>query len=175
MGQHLVADFRDEEDCVRVLQRTTRQRLQKVNKWLDLLLKTHGLTNRDVILTGFSQGCVLAGLLGAQRRVRGVALVGGIGTEPVKSSESKKADLVIGREVWARWEELMPRTAPGTRFWALQGTKDTTVPRRKIEALLAPYDTTWKYETGLMHYQLFYKRYRNHMLKWMQEIQKNDA
>lgn len=173
--RHLVADFRDQEDCVQTLQRTTRRRLRSLNQWLDLLLKTHGLTNNDVILTGFSQGCVLAGLLGAQRRVRGVALVGGIGTEPVTSPESKQANLVIGREVWARWEELMPRSAPGTRFFSLQGTKDTTVPRRKIEALLEPYDCTWRYERGLLHYQLFYKRFRNHMLKWMQQIVEDDA
>eukprot|EP00929_Paragymnodinium_shiwhaense_P012754 TRINITY_DN12052_c0_g1_i1.p1 TRINITY_DN12052_c0_g1~~TRINITY_DN12052_c0_g1_i1.p1 ORF type:complete len:299 (+),score=55.44 TRINITY_DN12052_c0_g1_i1:65-898(+) len=173
--RHLVADFRDQEACVRVLQRTTRNRLRLVNKWLDMLLKSHNLTNANLILTGFSQGCVLAALAGAHRRVRGVALVGGIGTEPIRSRESAKADKVIGREVWARWEELMPRSAPGTQFWALQGTKDTTVPRRKIERLLAPFDCTWRYEKGLEHWQLFYKRYRNTMLKWMREVQSSDV
>merc|ERR1711982_281723 len=114
----------------------------------------------------------LAAIAGAKRRVKAVVLFGGPGTEPVRSMESKKEDLVIGREIWPRWTEFMPKAAPGTKFWSLQGTKDTTVPRKKIESLLAPYVCTWRYEKDLIHWSLvFYKRFRNSALKWMREVQ----
>lgn len=170
--RHLVRDFRDQDACIRVLQQTTRKRMRHVNRWLDTLLADHRLTNQDLTLVGFSQGCVLAAIAGASRGVKAVAMFGGVGTEPVRSLESKQGDLAIGRELWPRWEDFMPKAAPHTKFWALEGTKDTTVPRKKIESLMAPYDVTWRYEKGLLHWQLvFYKRFRNHAMNWMKSVQ----
>jgi len=163
-------DVSDREASVQELQRVTRRRLEDIHAWLDALLQKHRLTNRELICVGFSQGTVLASLAGAQRNVKAVVLCGGVGTEPVHSQSSRRSDGYVGREVWGRWEDLMPRRTLQTKFWALEGTKDTTVPRKCMEALMKPYDCTIRWEKGLEHHQLFYKRYRGMMLKWMQEL-----
>lgn len=171
LSQRGTHDTNDEEASIKELQRATRKRLRTVNTWLDWLLKKHKLSNSDLILSGFSQGTVLATLVGANRGVKAVVLCGGVGTEPVHSVNATRADRYVGREVWARWEELMPKAAPNTRFFALEGTADVTVPRKKMERLMKPFDCTFRWERGLLHYQLFYKRFRTVMLKWMQEVQ----
>lgn len=171
LRQRGIHDTNDEEASIKELQRVTRKRLRSVNTWLDWLLKKHNLSNADLVLTGFSQGTVLAALVGANRGVKAVVLCGGVGTEPVHSVNATRGDRYVGREVWARWEELMPKVAPNTKFFALEGTSDCTVPRKKKEHLMKPFDCTFRWEKDLLHYQLFYKRFRNVMLKWMQEVQ----
>merc|ERR1712176_1721940 len=99
--------------------RVTRDRLRHVNAWLDEVLRTHGLRNQDLTLLGFSQGCVLALIAGVNRDVKAIGMFGGMGTEPARSFQSKKEDLVIGREIWPRWEEFMPAQIPSTKIWAV--------------------------------------------------------
>ena len=41
---------------MRTLQRLTLARVAQLDQWLDALLAEHGLTNRELILVGFSKG-----------------------------------------------------------------------------------------------------------------------
>lgn len=167
-------DYSDHNANVRELQRATRSRMVYVNKWLDGLLRSHKLTNKDLIIVGFSQGCIPAAIAGANRGIKAVLLCGGVGKEDVYSLKSRKANGSIGQPCWARWEELMPKSAPGTKFFALEGTKDRAVPRKSFENMMAKFDTTWRWEPGLWHYQLFYKRFRGTLLRWMQSVEANE-
>eukprot|EP00747_Dinoflagellata_sp_TGD_P193372 gnl/TRDRNA2_/TRDRNA2_59433_c0_seq1.p1 gnl/TRDRNA2_/TRDRNA2_59433_c0~~gnl/TRDRNA2_/TRDRNA2_59433_c0_seq1.p1 ORF type:complete len:277 (-),score=21.83 gnl/TRDRNA2_/TRDRNA2_59433_c0_seq1:311-1141(-) len=165
-------DIRDTSASIKEIQRVTRERLRHVGGWLDGLLQKHKLTNKDVILAGFSQGNVLACLLGANRGVKATLLCGGVCKEYAFSpGDSRRPDGFVGHSIWPRWEELMPKAAPGTQFFALEGTKDREAPRKKIEGMMANFDTTFRWEKGLWHYQLFYKRFRGVMLKWMQQVE----
>lgn len=157
----------DPEATIQEIQRVTRRRLRQMNAWLTDLLRKHHLKNRDVVLCGFSAGCIPACCLGARRRVKAVVLVGGVGYDWIFSAE--KNDYLNGC-IWPRWEELMPKSVPGTKFLAVNGTKDRGVPRKRLEALLADCRTTYRWEKGLLHQDLFHKRFRGTLLKWMQGI-----
>mmetsp|Transcript_18390 Transcript_18390/g.50479 ORF Transcript_18390/g.50479 Transcript_18390/m.50479 type:complete len:289 (-) Transcript_18390:153-1019(-) len=168
LRQHGSHDWRDQEVSIRKIQRVVKKRMRHLNDWFDDLLRKYNLTNSDVIVTGFSQGTNVACLIGARRGVKSVLLCGGPGTESVFSADAKP-DNFVGRNVWPRWEELMPKVAPGTKFFALEGTKDYSVPRKRLTAMLKKYDTTFRWEEGLQHHQLFSKRFRGIMLRRMQE------
>merc|ERR1719238_2593675 len=146
-------DISDKEANVRVLQRITEARLEQLDAWLTRVLRKFGLRNENLILSGFSQGCVLAAILGARRRVKAVALAGGVGCEPVFTAERND---YFGHECWARWEELLPargsdEPAPPTKFLVCCGGADHTVPRNKVSAMLADYEVSWKIVDGMHH------------------------
>lgn len=174
-GKH---DISNRETNVRVLQRVTERRLQQVDAWLDRLLRKFNLKNSDLILSGFSQGSVIAALVGARRRVKAVALAGGVGTEPIYSAAKKN---YYGHEVWARWEEMMPEIAtqpsadgpPQTKFMICCGGADHTVPRKKLASMLAAYKCKWRTEDGLEH--VFPNYWRGMMLGWMRKVAQGGA
>lgn len=162
-------DISDKEANVRALQRITERRLQQLDAWLTRVLRRLNLRSENVILTGFSQGCILAAILGARRRVKAVALAGGVGTEPVFTAERND---YFGPECWARWEELLPQRkrdeeeeAPKTKFLICCGGADHTVPRKRVAAMLSDYKVSWKVVDGMVH--LFPTYWRGQMLAWM--------
>eukprot|EP00929_Paragymnodinium_shiwhaense_P046846 TRINITY_DN23829_c0_g2_i4.p2 TRINITY_DN23829_c0_g2~~TRINITY_DN23829_c0_g2_i4.p2 ORF type:complete len:195 (+),score=26.01 TRINITY_DN23829_c0_g2_i4:182-766(+) len=132
-------DIHNREESVRALQRVTERRLEQLDAWLSRVQRKFGLGSENVILVGFSQGCLLASLLGARRRVQAVALAGGVGSEPVFTAA--RGDY-YGHECWARWEEMLPTRKPDdppprTKFLVCCGGADHTVPRPKVAAMLS--------------------------------------
>ena len=120
----------------------------ELDQWLDALLAEHGLTNRELILVGFSQGAILATVCGTRRGVRGVVAVGGVPGQPVYDRE---VDDYVGGG-WMDWEQLVPAAAAArTRFCLVNGTQDGFVDRRKNERMLAEFDATWHWEDGVGH------------------------
>mmetsp|Transcript_125643 Transcript_125643/g.349918 ORF Transcript_125643/g.349918 Transcript_125643/m.349918 type:complete len:244 (+) Transcript_125643:3-734(+) len=153
---------------VRELQRVTRARLRQVDRWLDRLLARYCLTNRQLILAGFSQGAVLAALSGARRLAFGVVLCGGVPGQPVYSREA--GDYVGGG--WMDWEQLLPKGAKSrqcpTKFCVVNGTEDVCVPRQPNEAMLARFDTTWHWDKGVGHD--FPNHWYTVALRWMRRV-----
>jgi len=164
-GSH---DVKNKEASIAGIQRVARRRLRYMNSWLDSLLRKHELTNKDLIMTGFSQGTNVALITGATRGVRSVLLCGGPGTECIYSEKHNAKDFV-GKPIWPRWEELLPTRAPKTRFWAVNGTKDYSLPRCRVEPMLKKFDTTFRWEKGLLHHNLFEKKFCRIMLRRLQE------
>lgn len=165
-------DISDKEANVRALQMVTEKRLQQLDGWLSRVLRKFGLRNENVVLAGFSQGCVLATILGIRRNVKAVAVAGGIGTEPVYSASMDK---YFGRECWARWEEMVPlarkdvegSAAPRTKFLVCCGGADCTVPRKKIGAMLTDFKVNWKVVDGMEHE--FPNYWRGQLVAWMKK------
>lgn len=156
---------------VRELHRVTRACLRQLNRWLDGLLAKHRLTDRQLIIAGFSQGAILAALSGARRRALGVVVCGGIPMQPIYSRE---ADDYVGAD-WPDWERLLPKPAKSaarrTRFCAVNGTEDECVPRRANEAMLADFDTFWHWDQGVGHD--FPDHWYTVALKWMRRLVKD--
>jgi len=94
--QHGSHDVKDKAANVAKIQKVARWRMRQVNTWLGSLLRKHGLANKDLILTGFSQGTNVALLAGANRGVKSVLLCGGPGTECV-FSEAHKSEGLLGQ------------------------------------------------------------------------------
>lgn len=164
-GSH---DVKDKESNIACIQRVARRRLRLMNAWLDGLLRKHGLTNQDLILTGFSQGTNVALITGANRGVKSVLLCGGPGVEGVFSEKHNPKDFV-GKPIWPRWEDLLPRKAPRTKFWLLEATEDFSMPRCRVEPMMKKYNSTFRWEQGLQHHNLFERRFRGIMLRQLQE------
>lgn len=104
-----------------------------MNVWLDAMLGIYNLTNRDLVLVGFSQGSILATLVGARRNACGVIVCGGVP--------------FVGKFELAK---RMPKTSRA-RFLAVNGAEDAYVQRKPLEAMLAPYDCEWHWSEGLGH------------------------
>lgn len=138
------------EASLREYRRVLRARCRDLSSWLDLLLARHGLTNKDLVLVGFSLGAYLAAMVGARRGVRGVAVCGGACTT---------------REL--RFHELMPKRS-SARFCAVNGTKDTIVQRRSLERILDQYDCEWHWSKGVGHD--FPDEWYATQLRWMQRL-----
>lgn len=153
---------------VRELHRVVRARVRKVNVWLDALLERHGLTNRQLILTGFSQGAILAAVCGARRRALGCVVCGGVPGQPVYSAHCQ--DYIGGG--WMDWGALIPASAKRgssrTKFCAVNGTQDPFVPRGPLESMLAPFETKWHWHEGRGHDfpRIWYKW----SLAWMRQL-----
>jgi len=130
--------------------RVLRARCRDLNLWLDQLLAKHGLADTDLVLVGFSLGAYLAAMVGARRNVRGVVVCGGACST---------------REV--RFHELMPKRTQA-RFCAVNGTKDTIVQRRSLEAILNQYDCEWHWSKGVGHD--FPDEWYATELRWMQGL-----
>lgn len=173
LRQRGAQDVSDWAANVREIHRVTRARLRQLNRWLDGLLAKHGLTDRQLILTGFSQGAILAALCGAQRRALGVVVCGGVPGQPVYSRE---ADDYVGGG-WPDWERLLPKPARAaakqTRFCAVNGTEDGCVPREENEAMLAHYETFWHWDRGVGHD--FPDHWYAVALRWMRRLVKEAA
>ncbi|CAE8625225.1 unnamed protein product [Polarella glacialis] len=95
--------------------RTLNVCCRDLSSWLDALLCKHGLTNRDLVLVGFSLGAYLSAIVGARRNVGGVIVCGGLASI---------------QEL--RFRELMPKKSRA-RFCAVNGTRDSLVHRRSAE------------------------------------------
>lgn len=135
---------------LREYRRVLRARCRELNRWLDQLLAKHGLTDTDLVLVGFSLGAYLAAMVGARRNVRGVLVCGG----PCATRE-------------VRFRELMPKQTRA-HFCAVNGTRDTIVQRRSLEAILNPYGCEWHWSKGVGHD--FPDEWYATGLRWMQSI-----
>ena len=126
----------------------TEARVRQLNRWLDELLRAHALTDRELVLVGFSQGSILAAVCGTRRRCRGVVAVGGVPGQPVYNAA---VDDYIGGG-WMGWERLIDARAQETGWLLVNGTADGYVDRRRNEKMLAPFrDVTWHWDEGLGH------------------------
>eukprot|EP00929_Paragymnodinium_shiwhaense_P113510 TRINITY_DN8179_c0_g1_i2.p1 TRINITY_DN8179_c0_g1~~TRINITY_DN8179_c0_g1_i2.p1 ORF type:complete len:250 (-),score=33.05 TRINITY_DN8179_c0_g1_i2:58-807(-) len=96
-----------------------RARCRELHVWSDSLLEKHQLSNKDVVLVGFSLGAYLSSIVGAQRNVRGVVVCGGMCSTPE-----------------LRFRELLPKQTQA-RFCAVNGTLDETVNRKSLEDTLS--------------------------------------
>merc|ERR1712232_1495436 len=101
---------------------------------------------------GFSQGCILATFCGLAVGAKGVGLMGGVGCEGVYLASKRN---YVGREIWMRWEELMPKDAKfgsdSPKFMVMAGGADYTVPKKKLQAMLGSFDARYHFEEGLEH------------------------
>jgi len=125
-------------------------RCRHVSAWLDALLARHGLSDRDLVLAGFSLGSYLSAIIGAHRNVRGVIVCGGV---PCTQE--------------LRFKELMPKMSHA-HFCAVNGTRDTLVQRPSLEAMLRPYKCEWNWSKGVGHD--FPSEWYATELKWMQRL-----
>eukprot|EP00927_Polykrikos_kofoidii_P003218 TRINITY_DN11281_c0_g1_i3.p1 TRINITY_DN11281_c0_g1~~TRINITY_DN11281_c0_g1_i3.p1 ORF type:complete len:298 (-),score=45.53 TRINITY_DN11281_c0_g1_i3:629-1522(-) len=133
---------------IREYQRSLMASCRDVSYWLDALLEKHTLSDKNVILAGFSIGSIIAAVVGAWRNSRGVIVCGG---------------LPCVREL--RLKGLMPRWS-STRFCAVNGTRDDLVERSLLEALLRRYETKWHWSSGVGHD--FPQEWYAQALAWMQ-------
>merc|ERR1712050_696476 len=97
------------------------------------MLEKHNLTDDDLVLSGFSQGSILAAIVGARRNAHGVIVCGGV---PFAGS--------------LELAKLMPKKSR-THFLAVNGTRDTVLERTPLEAMLAPYHREWHWSQGVGH------------------------
>jgi len=118
--------------------------------WLGNLLRKHGLTNRNLILAGFSQGSVLAALIGAKMNARGVIVCGGV---PFAGAFGLT--------------KLMPKRTSAA-FCAVNGTKDEVVERKPLENMLRHCKCTWHWSKGVGHD--FPDKWYEIELDWMQQL-----
>merc|ERR1712046_35683 len=135
----------DEKANVREVHRVTRIRIRHVQSWLKQLLRKHGVSANRLILTGFSQGAVLAVLCATRMGALGAIACGGVTTELVYSQQK---DDYVGDQ-WMQWEELLPKSDPGTRFCAVNGTADPYVPRKHLERMLRNFECQWHWDRGV--------------------------
>ncbi|CAK0853224.1 unnamed protein product [Prorocentrum cordatum] len=127
------ADSHEFRASVQEFHRSVRSSCRELNRWLDAVLDKHGLSNDDLVLAGFSQGSILAAIVGARRGARGVIVCGGV--------------------PFAGFFELgglMPKKSR-SRFCVVNGTRDEVVERRPLEEMLAPYDCEWHWSKGVGH------------------------
>ena len=145
-GTDVKAD--DRRSCARVLQQITLARIAQLDRWLDMHLAEHQLTNDELVLVGFSQGSILATICGARRGVRGVVAMGGVPGQPIY--DAAVDDYVGGG--WMDWEQLMPvRPAADTKLLLVNGTADCYVNRAKNEQMLRRFEVEWHWDKGLGH------------------------
>jgi len=163
LRQRGVHDTSDNEANIRELQRVALARARHVEAWIRDLLKKHGLKKDKLILTGFSQGSILAAVCAARLNALGAVACGGVTGQPVYSAE--KDDYVGGG--WMRWEELLPKKPVATRFCAVNGTEDSCVPRRNLEHMLSAFDCHWHWDRGVGHD--FPDKWYEVALKWMKQ------
>jgi predicted esterase len=159
-------DASDWPACVRTLQAVTAARIRQFDGWLDVLLAAHGLTDRQLVLVGFSQGAILAAISGIRRRCRGVVAVGGVPGQPIYDAG---ADDYVGGG-WMDWERMVDAggAAATTRVCLINGTKDGYVSRAKNEALFAPFaDVMWHWDKGKGHD--FPEAWYGTALEWLKE------
>lgn len=137
------------EACVATLQAVTAARVAQLDRWIDSLLRTHGLTDRELVLVGFSQGSILAAISGTRRCCRGVVAVGGVPGQPVY--DVAVDDYVGGG--WMDWERMINLGASiSTKLCVINGTKDGFVSRARNESMFRPFQhVTWHWEKGLGH------------------------
>lgn len=154
----------DDEANVRELQRVTRLRMRHTESWLRALLVKYGVRKDRLILTGFSQGSILAALCAARMGALGAVPCGGVTGQPVYSA---KVDDYVGGG-WMRWEELLPRSKCQTRFCCVNGTLDGYVPRKCLEKMLQPFDCHWHWDKGVGHD--FPDSWYDVCLRWMQDL-----
>lgn len=121
-----------------------------LHRWLDDLLAKHGLSNKDLVLVGFSLGAYLSSIVGAQRNARGVIVCGGICTT---------------REL--QFKELLPKRTCA-RFCAVNGSRDSLVNRKSLERTLRRYKCDWHWSKGVGHD--FPKSWYKTELEWMQRL-----
>lgn len=161
-------DQSDWASCVRTVQTVTEHRILQLNRWLDELLATHGLTNRELILVGFSQGSILATIAGTRRRCRGVVAVGGVPGQPVY-------DVMEDRYVfggWMEWRDMIDvGAATETRFCLVNGTNDWCVKRPRTEKLLEGFKhVKWIWDKGYSH--TFPEHWFGFALDWLKRALK---
>lgn len=137
-------------DSLKEYQRVLRSRCRDLHVWLDALLEKHGLTNRDLVLVGFSLGAYLSAIVGAQRDALGVVVCGGMCT----TEEVRIAD-------------LLPKSTRA-RFLAVNGSRDKLVNRKSLEESLGEYDCEWHWSKGVGHD--FPKDWYRTELRWMQKL-----
>jgi len=157
----------------REMHRVLKARMAQVNEWLDQLLQRHGLTNSELILVGYSQGAILAALLGATRNVLGVGLAGGV---PNQGIFKASIDAHIGgwRGWWFDFEEFIPASCYKqerlTKFCVVNGTKDGCLNMGKNAQMFAGFPTTWHWKKGAAHCDIFTKGSMTVIRKWMQSV-----
>eukprot|EP00928_Gymnodinium_smaydae_P045930 TRINITY_DN30574_c0_g1_i1.p1 TRINITY_DN30574_c0_g1~~TRINITY_DN30574_c0_g1_i1.p1 ORF type:complete len:310 (-),score=47.04 TRINITY_DN30574_c0_g1_i1:225-1127(-) len=172
LRQNGTHDTFDDEANVRELQRVVRLRLLHLTKWTKDLLAKYHLGPDRLIITGFSQGSILAALVAAHLGALGAVVCGGVTGQPVYSAE---ADDYVGGG-WMRWEELLPKattTKRTTKFCAVNGTADPYVPRRQVENMLSPFECHWHWEKGVGHD--FPDRWYRVALQWMKGLLDADS
>lgn len=138
------------KSSLREYRRVLRARCRDLNLWLDALLRKHHLSNSDLVLVGFSLGAYLSSIVGAQRKVRGVIVCGG---------------MCAIREL--RFAELMPKRTC-SQFLAVNGTRDSLVHRPSLEEALSRYDCKWHWSKGVGHD--FPSSWYKAQLRWMQTL-----
>jgi len=131
-------------------QAVLRARCRGLHKWLDALLMKHGLTNKDLVLVGFSLGAYLSAIVGAERNARGVIVAGGMCTID---------------EVGIK--DFMPKQTR-SQFCAVNGTKDYLVHRPTLEATLKRYKCEYHWSPGVGHD--FPNEWYATELEWMQRL-----
>merc|ERR1712048_1183584 len=113
--------------------------------WLEALIKRHGVRKDRLIVTGFSQGSILAALCAVRMNALGAVVCGCVTGQPIYSA--REGDYVGGG--WMRWEELLPKAKGRTQFCAVNGTEDAYVPRRQLEKMLEPFKCHWQWDRGV--------------------------
>lgn len=166
LRQRGTQDTDDHEANVRELQRVVRVRLRHIEAWLAALLRKYGLRKDRLILTGFSQGSILAALSAVRIGALGAVACGGVTGQPVYSA--REDDYVGGG--WMRWEELLPKSINkrNTAFCCVNGTNDPYVPRKNLETMLQLFDCHWHWDRGVGHD--FPDSWYDVSLRWMQAL-----
>lgn len=154
----------NDEANVRELQRVARARMRHVETWLKGLLKRYGVRKDRLIVTGFSQGSILAALCAVRIGALGAVACGGVTGQPVYSA--KEDDYVGGG--WMQWEDLLPKSKRNTQFCCVNGTADCYVQRRQLENMLQTFDCHWHWDHGVGHD--FPDSWYDVALKWMQGL-----
>jgi len=164
------SEHRDWVAALRAAHKDTRASVRHLDQWLDSLLQKHGLSNDQLILSGFSQGSIPAAIGGARRRVRGVVVMGGVCVMPSWCNDGKRRPFLE----WLNLEALIPKSASlgtqRTKFCIVNGTKDSYVKRRQNEAMFEPFDTFWYWDKGAGHD--FSRKWYAVGLKWIRQLLK---
>eukprot|EP00930_Biecheleria_cincta_P086421 TRINITY_DN75710_c0_g1_i1.p1 TRINITY_DN75710_c0_g1~~TRINITY_DN75710_c0_g1_i1.p1 ORF type:complete len:267 (+),score=38.50 TRINITY_DN75710_c0_g1_i1:138-938(+) len=168
LRQHGKQQVSDRQSTRREIHRVVRARRRHVDKWLDRLLAKHKLTNKHVILAGYSQGSIVAATVGARRGVLGVLVCGGVTWQQIYSEKhGGYVDEDRPLHGWNRWEVLMPSKS-STSFCAINGSADPYVLRRPLEKMLRPYCCEWTWHEGQGHD--FPASWNRESLLWMKFI-----
>eukprot|EP00930_Biecheleria_cincta_P101636 TRINITY_DN93286_c0_g1_i1.p1 TRINITY_DN93286_c0_g1~~TRINITY_DN93286_c0_g1_i1.p1 ORF type:complete len:270 (+),score=30.42 TRINITY_DN93286_c0_g1_i1:90-899(+) len=159
-------DTSDHEANIKELQRVARARACHIEKWLKPILRKYGVRRNRLVISGFSQGSILAAICAVRMNALGAIVCGGVTGQPVFSAD--ESDYVGGG--WMRWEDLLPAGKHSTKFCAINGTCDCYVPRKPLERMLERFDCYWHWDHGVGHD--FPSSWYTAGLRWMKDLLK---
>merc|ERR1712083_924955 len=97
------------------------------------MMVKHNLTNRDLFVAGFSQGSILAAIVGTHRNARGTVVCGGM---PFCG--------------FFQIEKLL-RAGSSTSVCMINGTRDDVIEKIALRKTMRQYKTEWHWSKGLGH------------------------